>query len=124
MREPHSKILSDTVDKAAYPPLVEVADAVVVCYLSHNKPCQEMQHQCIQISSRNMRTGMYVFCVDLTSRTGIHQRHALHRGEGQITKKVSIGTIRDNTSQRGTMRAPRQCTKVSCLICDGVGQSR
>jgi hypothetical protein len=83
-----------------------------------------MQRRCIQTSSKNMRTGMYVFLVDLTSRMGIHQRHALHRGERQITKRVSIGTIRDNTSQQGTMRAPRQCTRVSCLICDGVGQRR
>ena len=36
--EPHSQILSDVVDKAACPPLVEVADAKAVCYLSHNKP--------------------------------------------------------------------------------------
>ena len=124
MHEPHSQILSDAVDKAAYPPLVEVADAVVVCYLAHNKPCQEMQHRCVQISSRNMQTGMYVFCVDLTSRMGIHRRHALHRGDGQITRKVSIGITLDNTSQRDMTRVLRQCTRVRCLICDGVGQSR
>jgi hypothetical protein len=59
-----------------------------------------------------------------TSRMDIHRRHALHLGDGQIIRKVSIEIIRDNTSQRGTMRVPRQCTKVSCLICDGVGQRR
>jgi hypothetical protein len=69
--EPHSQILSDMADKAACPPLVEIPDAVVVRYSLHNKPCHAMQHRCIQISSRSIQTGMYVFRVDLTSRMGI-----------------------------------------------------
>ena len=36
-------------NKAACPPLVEVADAVVVRYLLNNKLCHAIQHQCIQI---------------------------------------------------------------------------
>ncbi len=37
------------------------------------------------------------------------------------------GFDRNNAGQyiaAGTTRVPRQCTRVSCLICDGVGQSR
>jgi len=61
MLEPHLQILSDAEDKAACPPLVEVADTVVVRYLLYNKPCHAIQHRCIQISSKSIRTGMYVF---------------------------------------------------------------
>ena len=42
MHEHHLQILLDAVDRAAYPPLVEVADVVAVWYLSHDKPC----HKC------------------------------------------------------------------------------
>jgi len=61
MLEPHLQILSDAEGKAACPPLVEVEDMAVVCYLLHNKPCHAIQHRCIQISSKSIRTGMYVF---------------------------------------------------------------
>jgi len=88
------------------------------------QPCHIMQRRCTRISSRHIRTGMYVFCVDLTSRTDIHRRHAPPLGDVRITKKVSIGITRDNTLERGTTHVPTQCTRVSCQICDGVGQSR
>ena len=66
-----------------------------------------------------------VFLVDLMSRMGIlHQRHAPPLGDVRITRKVSIGIMWGNTSERGTMHVPKQCTRVSCPICDGVGQSR
>jgi hypothetical protein len=64
------------------------------------------------------------FHVDLTPRMGIPRRHAPPRGEVQITRKGSTGITRDNTSKRGTTRAPKQCTRVSYPICDGGGQSR
>jgi hypothetical protein len=66
MLEPHLQILSAAADKAACPPLVEVEDVVVVRFRLHNKPGHEMRHQCTRISSRHIRTGMYVSCVDLT----------------------------------------------------------
>jgi len=45
MLKPHLQILSDAEDKAACPPLVEVEDMAVVCYLLHNKPCHAIQHR-------------------------------------------------------------------------------
>ena len=104
--------------------LVEVGDVVVVRFRLHNKPGHAMRRRCTLISSRHIRTGMYVFCVDLTSRTDIHRRHAPPLGDVRITKKVLIEIMRDNTLEQGTTRALRQCTRVSCQICDGVGQSR
>jgi hypothetical protein len=64
--EPHLQILSAAADKAACPPLVGVEGVVVVRFRSHNKPGHEMRHQCTRISSRHIRTGMYVSRVDLT----------------------------------------------------------
>jgi hypothetical protein len=66
---------------------------------------------------------MYVFCVVLTLRMGIHPKRAWCRGGMQITKRDSIRLIQINKLQWGTMHAQRQCTRASCLV-DGVGQSR
>ena len=64
--EPHLQILSAAADKAACPPLVEVAGVEVVRLRSRNKPNHEMQHRCTRISSSHMRTGMSASRVDLT----------------------------------------------------------
>ncbi len=64
--EHHLQILSAAADKAACPPLVEVAGVGLVRLRSHNRPDHEIQHRCTQISSRHMQTGMSASPVDLT----------------------------------------------------------
>ncbi len=121
---PHLPISSDAADKAACPPLVENADMVAAWHQSRNKTCSAIQHQCTPTSPNIMQIGMCVFLVVLMLKMDICPKHALPPGDVLITRRDTIGIIRSSTLRRGTTRAPKQCTRVSCPLRDGVGQSR
>jgi hypothetical protein len=118
---PHSPILSDAANMAACPPLVENANTVAAWHRSCNKTCSAIWHQCTPTSPNIMQIRMCVFLAVLMSKMDIHPKHALPPGDVLITRRDLIGIIQGSTLQRGTTRAPKQCTRVSCPLCDGVG---
>ena len=50
----------------------------------------------------------------------LRPKHALSPGDRLITERDSIGIIWDSSLRWGTTRAPKQCTRYSCQVCDGV----
>jgi hypothetical protein len=97
---------------------------VVDCPFSCNILLSTMWLHSIPTYLKSMQIGKCVFHAVLMLKMVIHPKHALPLGDRQITRRGLIGAMQVNTSQQGTVRALRPCTKVSCLICDGVGQSR
>jgi hypothetical protein len=121
----HLQLLLDATDRGACPPWAAEADKGAECPLSCNNPCSATLLWCTPTSSRDMQIRMCVFhAVSMSKMVGIRPKHALPPGKVQITRRGLIGTMQANTLQQGTMGALRRCTKVSCLICDGAGQSR
>ncbi len=64
------------------------------------------------------------FSCSLMSKMDIRPKHALPPGDMLIIRRDTTGIIEGSALRRGMTRAPKQCTRVSCPLCDGVGQSR
>jgi hypothetical protein len=121
---PHSQTLADAADKGACPPLGAEAEEVAAWPLSCNNPHNATWLQCTPTLLSNMQIGMCVLHADSMSKMGIRLKHALLPGKVQIIRRGSIGTVQVSRSQQGTKHAQKQYTRVSCQICDSVGQSR